>query len=371
MRESIRNISLNCINPIDDIGEARNTWLKVQANAQHSFFTSWGWIETWLNSLSDDCNASMLVGTDSGRPIFCCIIVESVSTRHRIFRKNRGYLNATGDKICDALTIEYNGILVDKDFVGQSNFLIDPLLSEIEEFCLPGIRDLKFADQYFDQSFLIRVEKQEPSYFVDLDDIRSRGDSYMGSLSSNRRTQIRKSLRQLNELGEIGVIEAGTENEALHMLDRLAQLHQKEWTTRGELGAFSSGYFVNFHRELIRRMFSDGEVQLLEIRAGEHTVGLLYCFVHEGEVLFYQSGFNYEKLKKLRPGIVSHYLAIEHNLKLGNRKYNFLGGEAQYKSSLATGHDTLYWVVASRKNMKSRIELFLRNAKRRISMRGN
>ena len=63
----------------------------------------------------------------------------------------------------------------------------------------------------------------------------------------------------------------------------------------------------------------------------------------------------------LHPGYVSHYLAIEYNLKHGAGVYDFLAGDAQYKSSLSHKDHTLAWVVVQRKRWKFMLEDALRS----------
>ncbi len=373
MHESNQNIQIRCIDPFENIDKTQSIWLDLQGRSEHSFFTSWGWIGTWLSSLPRDLSVKLVVGYIEDMPVSCGVVVERSSIQNWLFYKNRAYLNATGDRELDALMIEYNGFLWDDRVAETSAMLTCPELKQVEEFHLPGVFGTNDPPTYFDNSFFVRIDTTEPSHFVDLDDVRSRGEPYLGHLSANRRRQIRRSIRQLEELGTIRITEAASVAEALRMLEGLAEYHQTEWVARGEHGAFSSEFFFDFHRQLINRRFGEGEIQLLEICAGETVIGYLYSFVYKRQVLFYQSGFNYEDARELRPGVVSHYFAIEHNLKKGVGKYNFLAGDAQYKRSFATGHDTLHWIVASRKNMKSRFERVLMEAKRRLDRlrRGN
>ena len=359
-----KNLILRRICPIGHKDEIRQIWEQVQKNASHSFFGSWGWIGVWLDSLQDTDNVSVLVGECSGSPVLCCVLVEKISRSLGFLKKNVAYINATGDPTKDDLTIEYNGMLVDHRYSDVRAVFSDDSFAAVDEFSIPGMGNVRQLSQYFDHSFFSRIDVEEPCHFVDLEEIRQEGKNYLDSLSTNSRGQIRRSLRRLNLLGDVHARAAGSVSEALLFLDRLVELHQREWNCRGEAGAFSSGYFLDFHKDLIRKRYGEGEIQLLEVSAGQNTVGYLYSFIYNSEVLFYQSGFNYEELKRERPGVVSHYLAIELALELGCRRYNFLAGDARYKRSLANRTENLHWVAGSRKSMTSRVEFFLRCTKR-------
>jgi CelD/BcsL family acetyltransferase involved in cellulose biosynthesis len=78
-------------------------------------------------------------------------------------------------------------------------------------------------------------------------------------------------------------------------------------------------------------MFPRGAIQVLRAEG----VGVLYNFVDRGRVYFYQSGFHYSPDNRLKPGLVMHYLAVEHCLSNPElAEYDFLAGDSQYKRSL-------------------------------------
>jgi CelD/BcsL family acetyltransferase involved in cellulose biosynthesis len=111
--------------------------------------------------------------------------------------------------------------------------------------------------------------------------------------------------------------------------------------------------------------FGAGEIQLLRLRAGgQREVGYLYNFVRRGVVHAYQSGFRYNPDPRLKPGLVSHALAIEHNLATGARLYEFMAGASRYKASLGTLSGEMAWLVLQRDRLALRAEAALRAAVR-------
>ena len=128
--------------------------------------------------------------------------------------------------------------------------------------------------------------------------------------------------------------------------------------------------FEDFHRTLIRDRFAAGEIQLLRVAAGGAPIGYLYNFVHDGHVYAYQSGFRYDDDPKLKPGLVTHAMAIEHNLRAGARVYDFMAGEGQHKASLGTGSSELFWLVLQRDRLRFRVEDGLRKVKQRMRRKG-
>ncbi len=133
-------------------------------------------------------------------------------------------------------------------------------------------------------------------------------------------------------------------SEAIVFYDELIQLNTKNWSDRKQASAFDCAFFKKFHRELILRRFDAGEIQLLKVTCGGDTIGILYNFVMNQTVYFYQCGLRYDQEAAAKPGLLTHWEAVEHNANLLNHRYDFLAGDAQYKRSLSTGFNPLRWI---------------------------
>jgi len=347
--------------------EIRDIWLELQSKSAHSFFTSWGWMEVWLESLPPRIAVDLVVIYSDDKPICCFFLGIGSGLQHGLFYKTCAYLNQAGDEKIDDLVIEYNSALGSIGKVAWAKLLADPIFSKIEEFFFSNITESAFADIDVGEKFEIKVSKKTPSYYVDLAAIRESDRSFSDFLSTNKRSQLKKSLAYYDDGNAVKVREAANVEEALVFLDKLKRLHQSRWVEQGKPGAFASSYFTGFHVNLIKNRFASGEIQILEVSNSSKAIGYLYNFIQDGKVFFYQSGFLYESGSAARPGIVCHYLAIEHNLAMGKDVYNFLAGDAQYKRSLSTHHDHLHTVVAVRSNFKWLVERGLRAVKKALS----
>jgi CelD/BcsL family acetyltransferase involved in cellulose biosynthesis len=204
---------------------------------------------------------------------------------------------------------------------------------------------------------------------VDLERLRSEGKDFDLVLSSNTRQQIRRSMRHYERLlGSPSRLQpAQTVTEALKYLYQLADLHQNSWKTRGRPGVFGSRKFIRFHEKLIRTCFPLGGIQLLRLQVGTEVVGILYSFTHSGRVYFYQSGFRYEDDNRFKPGLVAHYMAVQHCLAGETLKeYRFLAGDSRYKRSLSSDCQRLRWTIVRRPTRRGRLLLLGRRMKRSV-----
>ncbi|MEY4754083.1 MAG: hypothetical protein RJA44_1758, partial [Pseudomonadota bacterium] len=204
------------------------------------------------------------------------------------------------------------------------------------------------------------------SYGVDLAAVRHKQGDYLALLSSNTRSQIRRSIKEYEKLGPLRCTPATDAAQAQQFLDRLAELHQQHWVERGEPGAFASAHFRRFHAKLIERNHARGEIQLLRISVGERDLAYLYSFVLGGRVYFYQSGFDYALIEKhSRPGLVAHLYGVQHNAALGHLVYDFMAGDSRYKQNLATLNEPMTWTTLRKPAWRFRLEQALREWRRR------
>lgn len=367
-------ITIRVLNSSDETAEIIELWTDLLIRSEHRFFLSKAWISCWLNSLPKQHSIYFCFAFKESRPIMAILLGENTKIRN-YFVKSRGmYLNSTGNKIFDEVTTEYNSLLIDKSLtkedISESLKSIFSALDNMNwnELFLPASTQstMNLLSEYFanyeTNRFRILCPKEKASHFVDLEKVESDQD-YLQMISRNSRSKIRQSLKAYEQYGPIEIVEASSTNQALSMFDNLIDLHQQEWVKRGKKGAFANNYLKTLHKTLITEHYNEGTIQLIEVRAGSHSLGYLYNFVYQDRVYFYQCGFNYSENTKHRPGLVSHFAAIVHNANKGKAEYDFLAGDARYKSSLSTNHNNMYWLVVQKKQFRFSVELRLKKLK--------
>lgn len=356
------------INPFIELKEVREIWKFLSSASNHSFFISWGWIEAWITTLPREVNINFIVRMHDNRPVFAFFYGKKTSVRH-FFVVSRGiFLNSTGDSYYDSIFIEHNSMIVDPSYNISAGDLQNIPLPTWDEFILPGF----VLEQYSTENHIFDELKRdkntvvyinEKAYFIDLDEIRKANHDYLSLLSSNRRQQIKRSIREYEKEGEIKIEMADSLAKAQLFFGKMVELHQAEWKKRGKPGAFANAYLCLFHTTLIKNRFEHDEIQLLHIYTNQGTVGYLYNFVYNRRVSFYQGGFNYRAGNNYRPGMVSHYYAILFNIKENNLIYDFLAGDSPYKESLSTGFKVMKWVRIQKYRPQFLIENFLKTCK--------
>lgn len=366
MREDIQ-VSLTPLTDIDALGRR---WEALQSRCAGSYFTTWGWVGCWLRALPPAARPQVLQARQDGELVGLALIGARRRVRRKLISSRSLFLNETGDPHFDQLTVEHNGILAPPTLAAAvTRAAAARLLSRggWDELVLRRLDTLVGLEPVREARKTVLIEElRAPSHFVDLRALREAGTPYLAAVSGNTRYQIKRTLKEYAKHGPLSVAPAQTVEQALEYLARLKDLHQAYWVRKGEPGAFANDFFDRFHRMLVAARFTRGEIQLLRVGTQGEAIGYLYNFVHDGVVCNYQSGFRYDQGPQLKPGIASHYLAIEHNLQNNAVRYDFLAGDYQYKKSLGTHAGEMIWAIVRRERLRFQAEDALRRVKRRI-----
>ncbi len=322
-----------------DLGAVGERWRALEQRSDCSFFQSWAWTGCLAAERFQD---PVLIAAWRGDECVAMALFNRRRARWPVL--DRLWLGESGSPSLDSIFIEHNGPLAAR---GDVDALRDCLQAAAQAggrvvFSGVGPEPLRVLDA-LPRAVIARQTRVAP--YIDLAAIRLAGGGYLDSLSANTRYQLRRSARRYGVAGPLRVDRAGSPAEAHLFLDRLAVLHQAAWTRRGRPGAFANPDFARFHHTLIDRTAGTGAADLLRVTAGPLVIGYLYNFRWRGVVSAYQSGFAYDDSDShAKPGLTCHHLAAETYLVEGVDRYDFLGGEDRYKTSLSNAAAALHWV---------------------------
>lgn len=354
---------------LEDTSEVEALWTDLERRAEPSFFQSWGWIHAWLNTFPERAGLMFLQVWLDGRIVGLSLLGRNVVPAGRFFTSRALLVSEAGDPDHDALTVEHSGILMER---GLEALVLEHALAHLrdigwswDELFISGVEHTD-ADIYKAAAEMVglvpEVRVEHPYFYVDLEAMRGAGLSYLDTLSRNTRYQVRRSMRRYAERGELTLRAADTVADAHAVLTALQSVHQACWNARGEPGAFATPRILEFHRQLIETCLPRGQVELLEVRAGATAIGYLYNFVLDGVVSNYQTGFVYEDDPHLKPGLVSHALAVERATGQGRLVYDFLMGDQRYKRSMAKHEASMQWLVLRNQSVRTTLQSRLRDA---------
>jgi CelD/BcsL family acetyltransferase involved in cellulose biosynthesis len=344
---------------LDRLGQA---WRALEPRSDPSFFQSWGWIGCWLRDLPPERQPRATIATRGEKVVGLGVFLAHCERRHWIVPARTLRLHESGEPALDSLYIEHNGLLAERTQAPAVWAAVLGLLTRAggwDELALAGLSRRTAtlcAGAARAHGLDLVVRQQRRSAHLDLEGLRRSGRAFADLLSHNTRHQLARARRLYAAIGPLSLHSACTADEALAMLEQLKALHQKSWRRRGQPGCFATPFFETFHRDLIRDRFRHGETQLLRAAAGSRPVGYLYNFAYGDRVYAYQSGFDYAADGRLKPGLVTHALAIEQAMRDGFAIYDFMAGENRLKASLASHWSEMVWLSVQRRSMLAWLE---------------
>jgi len=327
--------------------EAR--WRDFAARAGASFFQDWTWVGCLAAERFPD---PVLLEVHDGEALVGLALFNRRVSR---WRGDALYLHESDDPVLNSIFTEHNGPLLNAAAGPEREAVLAEILREAmlgpisgeggrpRRLVLSGVGPDCVAAAGRTAGHVAEHSARTAPY-VDFS-LLSPEQPFMDRLSRNTRHQLRRSNRLYATHGSLKLERADTVETALQYLNKLVLLHDITWNARGKPGAFATPPVRRFHQALITSGVPSGEVDLLRVTAGPVLVGYLMNFNYKGQVSAYQSGFNYSVVGlHLKPGLTSHYLAIEAYRAAGAAVYDFLAGADRYKLSLANAQRSLHWL---------------------------
>jgi len=183
-------------------------------------------------------------------------------------------------------------------------------------------------------------------------------EEYLQKLGRHRRVIV-KSQRDFDQWakGDAQFHRADDSATLAEGLRILRALHAERWNEDGKDGAFHSPRFSAFHELVMPALLKRGALILTWMTVNGTPVSCKYSIRWNGKHYFYQSGRSMGLPPQVRVGIVLHAFGIRDAIHSGCREYDFLGGEAQYKSQLAPECRPLVQLRVVRSRGRERLRL--------------
>lgn len=345
--------------PLPDPAVLAPRWQALEVAAAPNFFTSWTWMGSWLRATGARPEA-LCVRDGAGREVGLALIGRSPEKR-LLGRVAMLRLNEAGDARADRAFIEYNAPLCRAGLETDVAHAIAAALARRRDW-----RALRLSGVVPDDPLVEAIPARRkylldtsPAYHVDLDAVRGAGGDYLSLLSSNTRSQIKRSAKDYP--GEEAVERAVDAATATAWLEEMRALN----SGRHVENAWDEPVFRAFAAEIVATGMDDGAVDLLRVTAGGVLLGYLITFLCGGRAMNYQSAFAEPATPKSKPGLMAHAAAIRHYATRGHALYSLLAGKDRYKQSLSTGEETLEWWMLERFSPALEAEHWLRRRLKR------
>lgn len=183
-----------------------------------------------------------------------------------------------------------------------------------------------------------------------------RPDAWLGSRSSNFRSQMRRMRRRLTQRG--GQVRHITDPAEIPVaLDALLRLNAGRWDGRGLSGLQRPGVQQMVH-EAASQLGPD-RLRLWAVEIGEELVSVQLFLAAGGEIKYWNGGWA-EEHGDLKPTMLTILAALEDGIARGERRLDLGAGMHAYKMRFADGDDALTWggaIVGNRRWPLTGIEM--------------
>jgi CelD/BcsL family acetyltransferase involved in cellulose biosynthesis len=347
----------------DELSQLESQWNElISASESDNPFLQWEWCSTWWRHYGAGHELAVVLVREGGQLVGLAPLYLERGNRTR----ESGVLRFLGSgEVCS----EYLGFVLRRGREQQSSRqLLDFLLHD----STIDWRQLRLTHVVADTATAMalqtslpgsartfRVDRAATSWHIEL---ANSWDAFLKSVGGKRRGKIRRALREFDE-HKFEYHEITRETEIAAAWDDLTRLHQARWEQQGKPGCFASHRFAAFHRELLGPLWRRGGLLLTSLRRGGETIAASYCLRHRGRVYFYQGGISPAAMP-FRPGHCLRVFELRRAIERGDRVFDFLSGEEDYKSQWATHQTEMLQFAVAGRGILPRVQLGFESATR-------
>jgi CelD/BcsL family acetyltransferase involved in cellulose biosynthesis len=184
-------------------------------------------------------------------------------------------------------------------------------------------------------NYKVVSEKEAVSFEMDLS---SSFDTYLESLSSKQRHEVRRKMRRLMEEGNIEYrfIEKGDEIKA--SLDTFFRMFVE---SREDKAAFLTEQMKSYFKLLVDVLAGIDILKLGVLELDNKPIAEIMYFDYNDCIYLYNSGYDPQYVS-LSAGLLSKVYAIKDSIEKGKKRFDFLKGAEVYKGHLGGKEVPLY-----------------------------
>ncbi len=342
-------IDVTLLNQTDDLLALEAEWdALVAAGDEDNPFRSWLWASTWWKHYGAGRELALLTARDGDQllglaPLF--VDIERGWGSPRVLR----FLGSS-----DGTCSEYLGLLVRQSC---EQAVVPALLDFLYDQWRDGWDRLQLTDipvespqvevlrHSIRQRRLVAAERPGTSNYIA--DLPASWDDYLATLSSRRRTKLRRILRDFEEQADIEMLCVEQEADLATAWSDVKRAHALHWQALGMEGCFASPQFDAFHTEMVERLFQQDKLLLGVIRHQGQPVAGCYAPTHAGVAYEYQRGHDPAWIKQ-QPGHALQIFLFREGIGGRLRRWDFLRGNYSHKQIWSNGQrSTVEFELAS------------------------
>lgn len=320
----------NLVSTRSDFLQLQSDWEQLfRSNARHSPFQAWGWVNAWLNHLAGPHELLVACHREpSGRLDFVLPLIRRIGGG---IGKPAVMLACSFGPDCSEKLGTLRTTNLDDRVATMAAEAVARFLDPGDSASLaPLDTECQSPDQMASAIGLTgRKTSVRPGVVCPTLGLPESWEAYLQQLSSNFRSQVRRSEKNFTSEGE-SVRRALTPADAETFTRELIRLNRTRMQVKGDVSSMEDEAFQAFLLQAIPYMASQ-EIAWMDVVENDTGIfGVSLNFAHGKEIYYYSGGFD-DQFSKLRPGTALFAGAIRRGIESGYTSFNFLRGDESYK----------------------------------------
>ena len=297
----------------------------LDASHSRSPFLKWEWMHAWWNHLRGTATLYLITVPSNGRLIG---IAPLVHRKRRVAEPARLEFLGAGKAGAD-----YLDLIVHPDHEDQA---IDAIAATLKATQLPLFLDnLPPASLAADlamplTSLAWSAIESSPDVCPIADLAGHSWDSFLATLGSSHRANVRRRIRALNAGFDVRFERVSTDADRRMALEALHTFHSQRF--QGDRGstAFGDTPLQRFHDDFTRAAQDAGWLRMFVLSLNGTPAAVMYGFLLDGRFYFYQHGFSADYADH-SVGLVLMGMTIQAAIAEGAAEFDMLYGHEPYK----------------------------------------
>jgi len=310
------------------IEKYREEWdLLLEQCTEPSFFSTREWLKSWISAFSPSKTTEICVAKDGGEVVGIMPFNYYRNPWHDLFcfSTDLGFGNEADYNIPlikqgteDAVFGEMLDAIVQR--VGKKGIFTFDKIPVGSKWLEVGRKWLmQNAGAIQEKTSVCPRLKFEPTY-----------EAMEKKWKGNHRTDIRRQLRRLNEIGELHLKVVDSLDEFEAVISSFITVFMEKWQAEGKKKTVLDDKRVrNFYRYLGKSLIGNG-LHLSYLSCRDSIVSYHFGFLHKGWLYYYKPTY-LKEFQKYSPGKVHIALLVQEGIQKGWQGIDFLQGSEPYK----------------------------------------
>lgn len=211
------------------------------------------------------------------------------------------------------------------------------------------------AEYWTEKGWILHQDQYSAAPYIS---IQTGFEEYLRSVGRKLVSDTKRQIRRLEEEGPVVLFRCATSEQALMLLEMFAKQKATRYITTGARNLFRDERILRFFMELVRTLWSNGNIDMTSLRVGEKVVALHFGFREREKYQYYMPSFDLAYANK-SAGRVHLYFLLKDCFARGFEEFDFLSGEDAYKSQWTKTKRALSRVTVYRPSARGRTLHFI------------